>query len=208
MALKRSWMPRPKSPMRPMSAKRLANVLANGGGYPSSTFLKLPRTSRPFEVSGVEGSAGGVGVGVPVKSLRPRAGGAASEGWLAHSRPTGHRVEPDLAAIVRKRSGGRCEIGMEGCWGEALEKSHRIARGAGGRHGVAKRLSDRPSNLLDSCVYCHLAITRYASKVKAKDNGWVLKDRQDPSREPVLYRGVPSYLDDVGGVWSLEEVGA
>jgi hypothetical protein len=69
-------------------------------------------------------------------------------------------------------------------------------------------LSDRPSDLLDSCLYCHLLITRYAWRVDAKGNGWVLVDGQEPTAEPVLYRGELSYLDDAGSVHSFDKAGA
>jgi hypothetical protein len=159
-------------------------------GKPLRRYTELLRSSKSRAGSGTTGEGGSV-----VSSAgRPRA--------------TGHRIERDSAAIVRERSGGRCEIGIEGCWGEAVEKSHRIARGMGGRHGAAKKLSDRPSDLLDSCLYCHLLITRYAWRVDAKGNGWVLVDGQEPTAEPVLYRGELSYLDDAGSVHSFDKAGA
>jgi hypothetical protein len=151
----------------------------------------LRRSSKSTAGSGTTGEGGSV-----VSSAgRPRA-------------TRRHRIERDSAAVVRERSGGRCEIGIEGCWGEAVEKSHRIARGMGGRHGAAKKQSDRPSDLLDSCLYCHLLITRYAWRVDAKGNGWVLVDGQEPTAEPVLYRGELSYLDDAGSVHSFDKAGA
>jgi len=198
MTLKRSWMPRPKSPMRPMSAKRLARALANGG-YPSSTFLKLPHTSRlPFEASGVEGSAGGVGVGVPVRSPRPRAGISPKRRLSA--------VPRDTAAQLAERSAGWCEIQLPECMGRAVHPHHRITTKSGGRHGAAKVDHDRLSDLLHLCFLCHDVVTNRPAR--AQTYGWSLLEGQEPTRESLLYRGVPSYLDDVGGVWSLEEVGA
>jgi hypothetical protein len=162
----------------------------NRGG-PLRRYVGLPRSSKSRAGSGTTGEGGSV-----VSSAgRPRVA-------------RGHRVERDSAAVVRERSGGRCEIGIEGCWGEAVEKSHRIARGMGGRHGAAKKDSDRPSDLLDSCLYCHLLITRYAWRVDAKGNGWVLVDGQEPTAEPVLYRGDLVYLDDAGNKISFEKAGA
>jgi len=134
-------------------------------------------------------------------------GGVISGGRSSHPRVGGHRIERDSAAIVRKRSGGRCEIGIKGCWGVAVEKSHRIARGAGGCFGEAKRLSDRPSDLLDSCLHCHLLITRYAWKVRAKFHGWVLTRSQDPTAAKVFYRGEWKFLGDNGEVASYEKAG-
>lgn len=171
-------------PLRPMSAKKLAAL----GGFALSTFApKLARTPRVMSrTSGVEESTGRDGV----------RGGRSSRG---------HRIERDSAAIVRERSGGVCEIQLDGCWGRASEKSHRIARGMGGRHGVAKKLSDRPSDLLDSCLFCHLVITRYPWRVDAKGNGWVLVDGQEPTQEPVNRRGEWGYLTDDGRFVPYEE---
>lgn len=151
---------------------------------------KLARTPRlRYGTSGVEESTG--------------------RGRLGSGRPSrgsqGHRIERDSAAIVRERSGGVCEIQLEGCWGRASQKSHRIARGMGGRHGAAKKLSDRPSDLLDSCLFCHLVITRVPWKVDAKGNGWVLVDGQEPTQEPVNRRGEWGYLTDDGRFVPFEE---
>jgi hypothetical protein len=110
------------------------------------------------------------------------------------------------AQVIADRSGKLCEIQLSGCWMEAIEKSHRIAQGAGGRHGAAKVRSDRASNALHSCHWCHMVITRHGSDVDARGNGWVLVDGQEPTQVPVLYRGRRAYLDDLGGVWPEEEV--
>lgn len=127
---------------------------------------------------------------------------------LTRSRGKSSRILPDAVTVVKERSGGVCEIQLEGCWGRAVERSHRVTRGAGGCHGLAKARSDRPSDLLDSCTWCHLVITRHPWKVDARGNGWVLERWQQPTAEPVLYRGDLVYLDDAGGVHNYETAGA
>lgn len=129
-------------------------------------------------------------------------------GGSAGLRASRHSIERDSAAIVRERSGGICEIQLDGCTGRACEMSHRIARGMGGCHGVAKRISDRPADLMHSCSSCHRLITERAWEVGAEEKGLILRHGCDAAREPVLYRGELSYLDDAGGVWSFEEAGA
>ncbi|MCW2900135.1 MAG: hypothetical protein JWO67_2400 [Streptosporangiaceae bacterium] len=176
--MNRSPMGRPTRPMPKMSAKKLAAL----GGFASSTFDR-PAPQTP---------AGGGNGPTPARGLKA-------------SRS---RFLRDPAAVIEERSGRVCEIQLEGCYGRAAEKSHRITQKAGGRHGAAKVRSDRPSNALDACSWCHLVITERPWLVDAKGNGWVLEEWQEPTQEPVLYRGEPMYLDDAGGLWSLEEVGA
>jgi hypothetical protein len=157
-------------------------------GKPLRRYVGLDRSSKSTAGSGTTGEGG------PVVSSagRPRA--------------TGHRIERDSAAIVRERSGGRCEMGIEGCWGTARELHHRITRKSGGRHHAARVRSDRPSGLLHGCGCCHLVVTDHPKF--AYTNGWSLREGQDPSQEPVLYRGDLVYLDDAGQIHNFEEVGA
>jgi hypothetical protein len=112
----------------------------------------------------------------------------------------------DVASVVRERSGGRCEIRIEGCWGTARDLHHRVSQKSGGRHRHAARRSDRPSNVMDSCRRCHLVVTDHPKF--AYTNGWSLREGHDPLQEPVLYRGELSYLDDAGSVHSLDKAGA
>jgi hypothetical protein len=137
-----------------------------------------------------------------------RADSALPPALTVKPRATRSRFLPAAAALIRARSGGMCEIGLLGCWGRASEKSHRITQKSGGRHGVAKERSDRPSNALDACHWCHLVITERPWLVDAKGNGLVLVEHQEPTQEPVLYRGALSYLDDAGGLRAIEAVGA
>lgn len=108
--------------------------------------------------------------------------------------------------MIRERSGGLCEIQLDGCRGRACQKSHRIGRKDGGRHGAARQLSDRPSNAMDACWWCHYVITE--SPGMAKTQGWLLEEWQNPLMESVLYRGEVMYLDDFGSVVSFEKAGA
>jgi hypothetical protein len=147
--------------------------------------------------------------GFMLSTFRPKtpAGGVISGGRSSHPRV--HRVPLDIDKIVKVRSKKECEIGpegLEGCWGRGQEKHHRISQKAGGRHGAAARRSDRPSNILFLCVFCHLVVTNCPRW--AYENGVSLRERQEPTAEPVLYRGEFSYLDDAGGVWSYEDAGA
>lgn len=119
----------------------------------------------------------------------------------------GSRILPDAVAIVKERSGGVCEIQLEGCWGWAVERSHRVTRGMGGCHGLAKERSDRASDLLDSCTWCHLVITEHPWRVRAGFHGWVLKRHQEPTQTKVFRRGEWVFLGDLGQIAPYEEAG-
>lgn len=130
-------------------------------------------------------------------------------GWalstFAPKRPQ-PAVPPQRRKTLSDRSGKVCEARLPGCWGRATDPHHRVTRKDGGRHGQAKQQSDQLSNLLHLCRSCH----DYAHGPMSVTNplGLRLYENQIPAQEPVLYRGEPSYLDDLGGVWSAEEAGA
>jgi hypothetical protein len=126
----------------------------------------------------------------------------------AMKQKRGHRLPVDVSAVVAERSGGRCEVRWAGCSTYATQKHHRITQKAGGRHGAAQRRSDRPSNLLHVCGWCHHVITYEPAWAKAFERGFALNERDEPTQLPVRYRGRLSYLDDAGGVHDYEEVGA
>jgi hypothetical protein len=166
----------------------------------------MPRPTRPMR---------------PVSDAKLKAAG----GWLASTftpkvssagrpRATHSEFLPAAAELIEDRSsrdyGYRvCEIQLsEACQWRASQKSHRITQKSGGRHGAAKERSDRPSNVLDACGYCHHVITVTPWKVDAHASGWVLREWQEPSQEPVLYRGDLVYLTDGGDVVSFEKAGA
>lgn len=135
-------------------------------------------------------------------------GGEVPEGGAPRSRSRGsssHFLRAP-AAVIRERSGGVCEIQLDGCRGRASQKSHRIGRQMGGRHGAARQRSDRPSNAMDACWWCHGVITE--SPGMAKIQGWVLEEWQNPLQEPVLYRREVMYLRDDGAVVSFAKAGA
>jgi hypothetical protein len=157
---------------------------------PLRRYVALDRSSKSRAGSGTTGKGGSV-----VSSAgRPR---------VARSR-----FLVDAKAVIEERSGRNCEIQLPGCWGRASEKSHRITQKMGGRHRHGKQRSDRPSNALDSCHYCHGVVTLEPWTVDAKGNGWVLEEWQEPTAEPVLYRGDLVYLTDGGDVVSFEKAGA
>ena len=105
-------------------------------------------------------------------------------------------VPADVRAALRERSGGRCEVVLPGCWVTAVDAHHRALRKGGGRCGPARELSDRLSNLLHVCRFCHDAI--HARPAAAGEGGRLLKGYEIPPFEIVLYRGTPVYLADDG----------
>lgn len=150
---------------------------------------KLRRT--PLPPVGTFGEGGSAALSQPPRRLRA-------------TRP--HRFAGNVRAIVVSRSGGRCEIAIDGCWGTARELHHRITQKAGGRHRAGVKRSDRPSNMIDVCGRCHAIVTDHPSW--AYTYGWSLKEGQEPTAEAVLYRGQPKYLTDDGQVIDHEEAGA
>lgn len=112
------------------------------------------------------------------------------------------RPKPAVPAKVRKalaaRSGGMCEIQRDGCLGWAVDPAHRIARGMGGRHGTAEVEASRLSVLLHSCRACHE--WTHDHPAASHEAGWFVHDGDDPTAQPVLYRGVRRFLDDAGGM--------
>lgn len=153
----------------------------------------LPRVPTPTEASGGLSPAGEVSPPsvVPRPRVRPK---------------RSHRLPVDVSAIVVERSGELCEAGLEGCWRFAREKHHRISQKLGGRHRSARRRSDRASNLLHLCVFCHHLVT--LDPEMAYEHGLSLREKQEPTSEYVLYRGEAVYLDDLGGVHDYETAGA
>lgn len=116
-------------------------------------------------------------------------------------------AEPDAISegagrrIVRQRSGGLCEIAIDGiCLGRAAGVHHRVKSGQGG--------SWRPSNLLDACgsgtVGCHGWVE--AHPAAALELGLGLRSYMDPLAASAVMRWANQrsrwYLTDDGSlVW-------
>lgn len=164
--------------------RRRSPLQANAGLQPGKP---LPRTT-PLAAVGKRREAAQAG-GKPVK---PALAGRV------------RRVPDDLRTVLVARSGGRCEMALPGCLGWGDQVSHRISVKAGGRKGVAAVAHDRPSNTVWACAQCHRWCHQRPGE--AYDLGLMLREYQEPVEEPVLYRGVMSYLDDGGGVLDFEEV--
>lgn len=164
----------------------------------------MPRGTKPLKATKpLERHTGLAQVGRKRREQAEAAGKPVKPALTTKHRPT---VPVDTRAALAERSGGICEIQMAGCTGLATEVSHRRTQGMGGRHGAAKVDIDRLSDILHACHAEHMwAHARFA---EAQDLGIRLYDWQNPLMEPVLYRGVLSYLNDDGLVIDFEEVGA
>jgi hypothetical protein len=115
-------------------------------------------------------------------------------------------VPEDVTVALAVRSGGWCELQLNGCLGRATDPCHRIGRGGGRKKGAAKQESDRLSNVLHGCRLCHG--WTHARPTESCELGLMLHRGQNPAMEPVLYRNEIKYLDDFGGVHDFEDVGA
>lgn len=111
-------------------------------------------------------------------------------------------VKPAIPAKVRialaLRSGGRCEMALPGCTGQATDPAHRIRTGMGGRKGAAKAAHDVLSNLIHACRHCHS--WTHAEPTAARRLGLMLRDGDNPLTEPCVYLGSRCWLADDGSV--------
>lgn len=113
-------------------------------------------------------------------------------------RPTSRPSIPaKVRAALAVRSEGMCEIAEHGCTGTAVDPSHRISTGMGGRKGEAAARHHVLSNLLHACRHCHSEHV-HAQPAVAYWNGWMLHEHEDPTAVPVLYRGRRVLLTDHG----------
>lgn len=112
----------------------------------------------------------------------------------------------DVREALERRSGCICEVAQPACLGRAVDPHHRVLRGNGGRRGAARQVSDQLSNLIHTCRACHEWIHEHPAA--SREAGWMLPGRDNPALAALLVRGVPSYLDDQGGVHAFEAVGA
>lgn len=118
-------------------------------------------------------------------------------------QPRRRTASPGIPTRVRialaVRSEGKCEIAAPGCTGVATEASHRLKVGSGGRKGAAAARHHVLSNLLHVDRHCH-AQHCHANPAEAYAAGWMLREHQDPTVEPALYRGVWVLLANDGSV--------
>jgi hypothetical protein len=112
------------------------------------------------------------------------------------------RRRSDWTALAG-RSGGWCEMRLSGCQGRAVDPCHRIGSKAGGRQGAAAIHHDRLSNVIHGCRSCH--DWTHQHRLPAEALGLILPEHADTLLRVVVYRGVPSLLDDEGGVSPADE---
>lgn len=115
---------------------------------------------------------------------------------MRRSRPKS-AVPAATTDLLARRSGGRCELALPGCWGTATDAAHRKLRGMGGRRRQAAVLQGLPSAAVHACRWCHGLTTSAVGEALAgyRAAGILLLERQDPAHEPVeLGRGI-------GRVW-------
>lgn len=100
---------------------------------------------------------------------------------LARSRAkrrSGRNTESEfpetVKAVVRRRSGNRCEVRSSVCTGRAVDFHHRKSR----------RFHDnRAVNCLHVCISCHRYLEQY--RTMAKLMGWIVHSTLDPADVPV-----------------------
>lgn len=122
-----------------------------------------------------------------------------SSGPIKAKRPVVSPEEKLAKRIVRARSKGWCEIRLPGiCVGRALDFSHRIAAGRGGKWLA--------SNGLDACRFCHEAITNTRGhRAEFERWGYLVRTNMNTLEAPVLLAcRMWALLDDDGGITEVE----
>lgn len=161
-----------QSPLSPISPKRRAKFEAAGVKPYSTLTVSLPRAPHEWEA----------------RDRQPRTS--------TRRRDTGPSAK--TRAIVRTRSGGRCEY--PSCPRSAQEVHHRDERGQGGRGPKAPNWINLAGNLLDACRP-HNQWASNGSPAEAYEMGWLIEMGQaTPYTVPVLTRHHPEkvYLHDDG----------
>jgi 5-methylcytosine-specific restriction protein A len=97
-----------------------------------------------------------------------------------------------VRAVVIERAQGYCERCGEKRGSEA---HHRRARGAG---GTRRPETNRPSNALWLCGGCHRFVE--SNRSYAYEQGWLVRQHDEPRDVPVSYRNTTVYLDDLGNM--------
>lgn len=105
----------------------------------------------------------------PLRSSRLKSGGYLKRSPMRRVSAKKSRADRELARnakIVRERSGGRCELRVEGvCLGRAQHPHHIQKRSQGGSHHY--------SNLLDACDPCNGWVEDHPRE--AAERGWVIR---------------------------------
>jgi hypothetical protein len=93
-------------------------------------------------------------------------------------------AESDAREIVEVRSGGRCEVAIEGiCVGGRPNFHHRKDKSVGGQWSASNGLAACGSG----STGCHGWITEHPAGARAK--GWSVRSHIDLDRTPLLVRG-------------------
>lgn len=175
-----------RSPISPMSGKKLAALAAAGVPRPYSTLARSREPRSPQAPS------------IPAPRSRP-----------ARKRPTDTGPSATVTEMLYARSGHVCE--WPTCSRRATDRHHRLNRKNGGRYGVMRELLNGVAWLLHACRSHHAYVTspHGQRRERALAMGWLLLEGQDATRVPAWTRHHldPVWLDESGG-WYRYEAGA
>lgn len=103
-------------------------------------------------------------------------------------RPGDTGPSREVRQLLAARSGGVCE--WPDCDQRAVDPQHRLNRKAGGRHGAAAERINSIEWLLHTCRAHHEYVTSPSGERRrhAMSMGWLLTERQDAAKVPVLTR--------------------
>lgn len=126
----------------------------------------MRRSGPPTRRTPLRASPASLARSAPIAQTKaPRAGRRPQSAAPAKSRRSGLKpVAAEVAAEVRRRSGGRCEIGLPGCAREGQHLHHRAGRGPG---------RERPDLVAHLCHACHGEV--HAAPARAYENGWMIR---------------------------------
>lgn len=103
-----------------------------------------------------------------------------------------------------QRCGKFLGVGQNSLPSATYSLQHRLARKMGGRHGAMVEVVDGPANLVTLCGHattrhgCHTWAESRATE--ANEQGYVLREGQDPATSPLLTYHGWVLLDTEGGV--------
>lgn len=101
---------------------------------------------------------------------------------------------PQVRSIVHQRADWWCErCGMT----RGVQMHHRRARGMGGTN---RPETNRPSAAGWLCLKCHCWVEN--NRDAARNEGWLVRQTDNPADIPVMYRGGKVILDDLGNLRS------
>lgn len=105
------------------------------------------------------------------------------------------RVSPAIRSLCTERDAEACVRCPKGRTRPAQQLHHRRPRGMG---SSVRGSTNQPSNLISLCEPCHREVE--SDRSAAFTQGYLVRQGEEPSTVPVLYRGQHVLLSDAGAI--------